>query len=150
MPWPIEVSQTDEITPADIQATTSVVLYQNGEIVINTSANEWTDLHGGHVGVVVLLYEPGNPPFWIWTSNTVRYGLDGKWIGTSQITASWSQQVDADTMSKVGYVAIKHYNAPNDAYTDIEAWLNGAQKSFSVVQTIVKDIRSLTGAGGGS
>ena len=110
---------------------------------MNTSAYEWTDLHGGHVGGVILLYQNGSPPFWLWTSNPVRYGLDGKWIGTSQITTSFTQTVDPDTMTKVSYVAIKHYNAPNDACTDIQAWLNGAQQSFNAVASIAKNIASL-------
>ncbi len=67
----------------------------------------------------------------------------GKWIGTSQITTSFTQTVDSDTMGKVSYVAIKHYNAPNDAYTDIQAWLNGAQQSFNAVASIAKNISSL-------
>jgi hypothetical protein len=141
--FPVQVQQDDNVTPADINANTSVTLYADGHIVVNTSAYEWTDLHGGHVGVVVLLYQNGNPPFWLWTSTPVRYGLDGKWIGTSQITTSFTQTVDPDTMTKVSYVAIKHYNSPNDAFTDIQTWLNGAQQSFSAVASIAKNISSL-------
>jgi len=141
--FPVQVQQDDNVTPADINANTSVTLYADGRIVVNTSAYEWTDLHGGHVGVVVLLYQSGNPPFWLWTSSPVRYGLDGKWIGTSQITTSFTQTVDSDTMGKVSYVAIKHYNSPNDAYADIQAWLNGAQQSFNAVASIAKNISSL-------
>ncbi len=138
--FPIQVQQDDNVKPADINANTSVTLYADGNIVVNTHAYEWTDLHGGHVGVVVLLYQEGNPPFWLWTSSPVRYGLDGKWIGTSQITASFTQNVGADTMSKASYIVIYHYNAPNDAWTDVEAWLKGAQQAFSFVSAIAKVI----------
>jgi hypothetical protein len=141
--FPVQVQQDDAVIPADIDANTSVTLYTDGRIVVNTSAHEWTDMHGGHVGVVVLLYQNGSPPFWLWTSNPVRYGLDGKWVGTSQITASFTQTVDPDTMQKVDYVAIYHYNAPNDAWTDVQAWVNGAQQSFNAVATIAKSIASL-------
>ena len=146
MGFPIEVAQTDNVTPADITATTSVQLNASGRIVVNTAASEWTDLHGGHVGVVVLLYQNGSPPFWLWTSSAVRYGLDGKWVGTSQITTSFSQTVDADTIQKTDYVVIKHYNAPNDAYRDIKAWLDGAVGSFGDVAALAKDISALKGA----
>jgi hypothetical protein len=138
--FPVQVEQVDNVIPADIHTDTSVTLYADGRIIVNTSAYEWTDLHGGHVGVVVLLYQNGNPPFWLWTSNPVRYGLDGKWIGTSQITASFTQTVDSDTMARVGYVVIYHYNSPNDAGTDVESWLKGAQQAFSVVASIAKAI----------
>jgi hypothetical protein len=141
--FPVQVSQDDNVKPADINANTSVTLYADGHLVVNTHADEWTDLHGGHVGVVVVLYQNGNPPFWVWTSTPVRYGLDGKWVGTSQITASFTQNVDADTMAKVSYVVIYHYNAPNDAFTDVQAWLNGAQQSFSAIASIAKNIQSL-------
>jgi hypothetical protein len=141
--FPLQVSQDDNVTPADINANTSVTLYEDGNLVVNTSAYEWTDLHGGHVGVVVLFYQNGTPPFWIWTSTPVRYGLDGKWIGTSQITTSFTQNASADTMAHVGYVVIYHYNAPNDAATDVEAWLNGAQQSCSFVAATAKAISSL-------
>ncbi len=53
--FPVQVSQTDNVIPADINAATSVTLYGDGRIVVNTSAYESADLHGGHVGVVVLL-----------------------------------------------------------------------------------------------
>ncbi len=43
-------------------------------------------------------------------------------------------------MSKVGYVVIYHYNSPNDAGTDVEAWLKGAQQAFSFVAAIAKAI----------
>lgn len=141
--FPVQVQQDDAVTPSDIDAYTAVTLYADGRVVVNTNAHEWTDLHGGHVGLVVLLYQDGSPPFWL-TSDPVRYGLDGKWVGTSQITTSFTQTVDPDTMRRVAYVAIKHYDAPNDAFTDVQAWLNGAQQSFNAVATIAKDIRSLT------
>lgn len=132
--FPVQISQTDNVIPADIHVTTAVDLYADGRIIVNTSAQEWTALHGGHVGVVILLYQSDG--VWLWTSNTVRYGLDGQWIGTSQITTSFTQTVDPDTMPRVGYVVIKHYNAPNDAWTDIEAWIKAAQQAFSFVQSI--------------
>jgi hypothetical protein len=145
MGYPISVSRTDNVTgpgaPADITAASTAQLYENGTLVVNTHASEWTDLHGGHVGVVVLFYNTATE--WIFTSEAVRYGLDGKWIGTSTITTSFTQTVDPNTIANTDYVVIKHYNAPNDAYHDIQAWLNGAVTSFGSVAQIATDIRGM-------
>jgi hypothetical protein len=141
--FPVQIAQEDNVTPADISINTAVTLYADGRIQVNSQAQEWTDLHGGHVGVVVLLYQNGNPPFWVGSTTPVRYGLDGKWIGTSQITTGFTQKIDPDTMSRVSYVVIHHYNAPNDAWTDVEAWLKGAQDAFSTVAAVAKNISSL-------
>jgi hypothetical protein len=136
--FPVKVDQRDNVIPADINADTSVTLYADGTLTVATTAYEWTDLHGGHVGVVVLLYDANQ--HWLTSTSPVRYGLDGKWIGTSQITTSFNQTIDKDTMSQVAYVAIKHYNAPNDAWTDIQAWLKGAEQVFTDVADIVKKL----------
>jgi len=136
--FPVKVDQVDNVIPADINGDTSVTLYADGTLTVATHAYEWTLLHGGHVGVVVLFYDANQ--HWLVSTNPVRYGLDGKWIGTSEITATFNQTIDKDTMSQVAYVAIKHYNAPNDAWTDIQAWLNGAEKAFNDVIDFVKKI----------
>jgi len=120
---------------------TSVTLYADGRIVVNTTTHEETALRGGHAGVVVLLYDVKK--FWLWASTPVRYGVDGKWIGQSDRTDSFTQFVDPDTMGRVVYVAIKHYEAPDDAATDIQNWLVGAQHDFGAVAAIAKDIAAL-------
>jgi hypothetical protein len=136
--FPVTASHTTNVTPADINAVTTATLYADGRVNVSTHATEWTLLHGGHVGVVVLFYDGAQN--WLWSTDPVRYGLDGKWVGTSEITASFTQQIDTDTMSRVQYVAIKHYNAPNDAWTDIQAWLAGAEKVFADVAGIFTKI----------
>jgi hypothetical protein len=136
--FPVKVDQQDNVVPADINADTSVTLYADGTMTVATHASEWTLLHGGHVGVVVLLYDASQ--HWLVSTNPVRYGLDGQWVGTSQITATFSQTIDKNTMAQVAYVAIKHYNAPNDAWTDISNWLKGAEQVFTEVADIVKKI----------
>ena len=52
--FPVQIAQEDNVTPADISINTAVTLYADGRIQVNSQAQEWTDLHGGHVGVVVL------------------------------------------------------------------------------------------------
>src|SRR5690348_6340406 len=121
--FPLEVEQSDRLSGMAIDVDTSVILYADGRVTLNTTTHEETDLRGGHAGVVVLFYDVNQ--FWIWASTPQRYGVDGKWIGQSTRTDTFTQSVDTDTMSRVAYLAIKHYESPNDAAADIQNWLTG-------------------------
>jgi hypothetical protein len=55
--FPIQVKQSDHLNGMDIDVDTSVTLFANGRVVVNTTTHEETALKGGHAGVVVLLYD---------------------------------------------------------------------------------------------
>ena len=139
--FPVFVEQSDHLPGVNIDVDSSVTLYADGRVVINTTTHEELDLRGGHAAIVVLFYDANQ--HWIWSSTPLRYGVDGKWIGPSDRNDSNTQFVDPDTMRIVSYLAIKHYESPNDAQTDIQNWLMGAQQDFGAVAAIAKDISAL-------
>lgn len=116
---------TDLGLPTDIEVTSTVRLFPDGRITVDSTTSGLADTPGAFVGVVVALYPdagcPPNAP--IWTSDPVRYGMDGRWIGRSKVNASFTQTVDSHIRRQVESVLIYHYPSPRDAATDAQPWL---------------------------
>lgn len=150
--FPISYSQVVHISGMDIDETINVVLYEDGHIVVNFHTHEELDLKGGHVAVAVLLY--GTPadqstPINIWTLLPIpRYGVDGKWIGTSDRDDAVTGQVDKDSMSLVSYIAVRVDPAPNDIGQDIQNWVDAASHDFNAALPFAKALSG--GSSGGA
>ena len=125
----------------DIDVTTTMSLYADGRIVLQTHTHEETDLKGGHSGVVALVYASDGGPA-LWNSTPQRYGVDGKDIpfGQSDRDDTWEQTIDSDTMSQVHNVAIHHFESPNSAAQDVANWLGPASQAMSFVGAAIKAV----------
>ena len=73
------------------------------------------------MAVTLLDKDKKNP----WTTEpTQHFGVDGRWIGTSDRTDDWSSTVPPDVLANARYIAITQQWDP-DVVADIKAWISG-------------------------
>ncbi|XWK87470.1 MAG: hypothetical protein U7127_25260 [Phormidium sp.] len=97
---------------------TSVTVYDTGRL--DAVTRTWTNVKmaGFRGGVVVVLLDVNNHR--LWASGLRTYGVDGTWIGRSNRTESWSEQVPSEVISRVSGCEIIHQHNPSD---DWHRWL---------------------------
>jgi hypothetical protein len=138
----MQFSQKDHLDGVGIDVTTSMTLFQDGRMNLDTHTHEETALRGGHAAVLIVLYDKGGN--FVWAGKPpLRYGVDGRWLGASDRDDPASYTVDPDSMKIAYQVKIEHYSSPNSAWTDIQSWLNGAGSSAKTAGTIAGFIAAL-------
>jgi hypothetical protein len=120
--FPITGSRDDNFPGSGGFMHTDVTVYADGTLNAATHTWEVTDLRGfrGAVAVVLLDQNQANP----WVTPTQHFGVDGRWIGTSDRTDNWSASVPSDVLASVRYIAIIQQWDPN-VVADIQAWVQG-------------------------
>ena len=81
----------------------------------------------------------------LWVSPTQLYGVDGKWIGTSDRTANWSANIPAAILPSIRYLAIIQQWNPNNVFNDIENWLNGIANVATQLANIIQKVTTIGG-----
>jgi hypothetical protein len=136
--FPIVASQDNQFSGSGGYMHTDATIYASGLMNAVTHTWEVTDLRGFKGAVAVALLDQAQNK--IWCSATQHFGVDGRWIGTSDRFDNWSDTVPTDILANARYLAIIQQWDPN-LVADIEAWLAGltnpAQAIAAIIQAIV-------------
>ena len=135
--FPITASQDNNFPGSGGFMHTDATIYASGLLNAVTHTWEVTDLRGFRGAVAVALLDQSQNS--IWVSATQHYGVDGRWIGTSDRTDNWNDNVPAAILPNARYIAIIQQWDPN-VVLDIEQWIQGlanvAQSLGPIVQAI--------------
>jgi hypothetical protein len=136
--YPIVGSQDNQFPGSGGYMHTDATIYASGLLNAVTHTWEVTDLRGFKGAVAVALLDQDQNK--IWCSATQHFGVDGRWIGTSDRYDNWSDNVPTDILANARFLAIIQQWDPN-LVADIEAWLAGlanvAQALGPIIQVIV-------------
>lgn len=126
--FPISKSQTDAIHGVGYMHT-DVTISSSGQL--NAVTHTWSakDLEGFHGSVAVAILDQNQRLLWV--SRTQNYGVDGKHVpfghGPSDRNDNWSENIPAQELSQIHYLAIKqNWNPKPVGPDDIANWLRGA------------------------
>lgn len=139
--FPIQMSQTNSFSGSGGSMATTVTVYASGLLNAVTHTWEVTDLRGfrGAVAVAVLDENKAN----LWVSPTQQYGVDGRWIGTSDRTDNWSASIPAPILPNIRYLAIIQQWNPNNVFNDIETWLKGIANIGTQLASIIQSVKTV-------
>ncbi|MEQ1636410.1 MAG: hypothetical protein ABL903_06935 [Methylococcales bacterium] len=117
---------------------TVATIYKSG--LLNAVTRTWEDtmLRGFKGAVGVTLLDENKMERWT-TKITHRFGVDGRWIGTSDRTDNWSENVPVEILPDVRFIAIVQKWDPN-AVEDINAWIKGLANVASELAPIIQSI----------
>jgi len=141
--FPITASRDDQFPGSGGYMHTDATVYASGEMQAVTHTWEVTDLRGFRGAVAVALLDRNLVS--IWVSDTQRFGVDGRWIGTSDRTDSWSEVVPNDALVNARYIAIIQQWDPN-LVADIETWLQGLANVAQTLGPIITVITTIAAA----
>ncbi len=125
--FPISASQDDHFPGSGGYMHTDVIISRNGDgsgqLSALTHTWEVTDLRGFRGSVAVVVLDENKKLLWV--STTQNYGVDGRWVGTSDRKENWADTIPAQQLSQARYVAIKQRWNPKPVADDIGGWLRG-------------------------
>ncbi|MFY9531888.1 MAG: hypothetical protein WBC04_17820 [Candidatus Acidiferrales bacterium] len=143
--FPIVASQDDNFPGSGGFMHTDASVYSSGLLKAVTHTWEVTDLRGFRGAVAVALLDQNENALWV--SATQHFGVDGRWMGTSDRTDNWSDNAPAAILPIVRYIAIIQKWDPNNVFNDIQAWLGGtasvANELGPIIQAVVKIVAAL-------
>jgi hypothetical protein len=113
-------------------------LLKTGHIDATTRTRTETDLGGFH-GAVQIFLEDANGTFIGWTAAHL-FGVDGKWIGRSDRTDYWSEELDSSKVERTTAIHVAHFWAPQySAFKTIgEKLLDSAEPWIKLYSEIKK------------
>lgn len=120
---------------------TNVTIFSDGLLNAVTRTWEDTDLRGFEGAVAVTVLDQNQNPLWV--SATHKFGVDGKWIGTSDRTDNWSDNVPPEVLADIRYVAIVQQWNQNNVFDDISAWLAGLAQVAPYLSTIATAVSTI-------
>jgi len=114
---------------------------QGGHVDATTRTRTITMFGGFHGGVNMIYVDAEGFP--VGMSDTQRYGVDGTWIGRSDRTDYWSQELSQDWASRTTSIALAHFWQP-DQLDDV------VRRSVNMVKPILEIIQAVVAIGGGA
>lgn len=96
---------------------------------------------GGYTGGVNMVYSDA-AGFPVGMSATRRFGVDGTWVGRSDRTDYWSEDISVDAADRVTSIAIFHFWSPNQL-DDV------VRRAVAMVKPIVEIVAAVVALGGG-
>lgn len=111
---PITHSQSDNIAGGTMQ--TSITLYETGRLDGVTRTFTKVKLRGFTGGASVVITDPNGHV--LWGSEMHSFRVDGSYIGNSDRTDSWSEQVPSEVIIHAGGAAIIHLHNPKPSLGD--------------------------------
>jgi len=138
------VLDADDFLGAGHYMTTHGVLRKTspGGHVDATTRTRTITMFGGFHGAVNMVYSDAQG-FPVGMSDTQRYGVDGTWIGRSDRTDYWSQDLPEDWAARTTTITLFHFWQP-DRLDDV---VRRAVDMAKPVVDIIKDIVSIGGKG---
>jgi hypothetical protein len=116
-------------------------LLKSGHIDAATRTRTETDLGGFH-GAVQILLEDANG-FTIGATAPHVFGVDGKWIGRSDRTDYWTEDLDASLTQRTTTIHVVHFWAPQ-----YSAFKTIVDKAIEVARPIVELLNDAKSNGG--
>jgi hypothetical protein len=110
-----------------------------GRADATTRTRTITMFGGFHGGVSMVYFDAQNFP--VGMSETQRYGVDGTWIGRSDRTDYWGQDLSEDWASRTTSIAIFHFWQP-DRLDDV------VRRYVSMLKPVVEIIAAVVALGG--
>jgi hypothetical protein len=138
--FPIIASQDDGFPGSGGFMHTDVTLYASGLLNGVTHTWEVTDLRGFRGSVAVALLNQARE--FLWVSGTHSFGVDGRWIGTSERYDNWSDNAPAAVLPLVSYIAIIQKPEP-DVGGDIQHWLATVGQALQELETILQTVAKI-------
>lgn len=139
--FPISASRFDSLSGCGGHMNTNVTIFSDGLLNAVTRTWEDTDLRGFEGAVAVTVLDQNQNPLWV--SATHKFGVDGKWIGTSDRTDNWSDNVPPEVLADIRYVAIVQQWNQNNVFDDISAWLAGLAQVAPYLSTIATAVSTI-------
>jgi hypothetical protein len=138
--FPIQASQDDQFPGSGGFMHTDATIYPTGLLNAVTHTWEVTDLRGFRGGVAVTVLDQNQNV--LWCSATQHYGVDGRWIGTSDRTDNWSDNIPVAILGNIRYIAIVQQWDP-DALGDIGRWLAGLANVAQQIGPIIQAVKMI-------
>jgi hypothetical protein len=105
-----------------------------GQIAMQTRTRTVTWFGGFHGAVKLIAADANDAP--TYQSESHRYGVDGTWIGTSDRTDAWWEDMGSDAAGRTTQVAIFHVWDPNSFQTILDQWVAAAKKLGELIAVI--------------
>ena len=125
--------------------TTHGVLHRSGHIDAQTRTRSVSWFCGYHSGVYLLFGDAAGST--IGSSTMHVFGVDGAWMGRSDRTDYWSEDIDPDVSARTRTLAVAHTRAPQVLQRTVEraiaGWWPIADVAAEVKRTI-GDAKSTT------
>jgi hypothetical protein len=131
----------DSFLGAGHYMTTHGALYGNGHIDAQTRTRTVTWFGGFHGAVYLVFVDSNGIPKG--QSQRHVFGVDGTWIGQSDRTDYWSEDIDPAVAAVAVKLAVFHSWAPNDLKNQIERAVAIAQP----ILDLIKQVKSTIGDG---
>lgn len=101
-----------------------------------TTRTRTITMFGGFRGGVNMVYSDANG-FPVGMSATMSYGVDGTWIGRSDRTDYWSQDLPADWADRTTALTIFHFWNPNALQDQVRKLVDTAKPIVEIVAAVV-------------
>jgi len=108
---------------------------QGGHADATTRTRTITMFGGFHGGVNMIYGDAEGFP--VGMSDTQRYGVDGTWIGRSDRTDYWSQDLSEDWASRTTTITLAHFWLPDQLDDVVRRYVNMAKPIVEIIQAVV-------------
>jgi len=111
---------------------TSFSLDEKGILTAKTRTWSTHKLKGFTGGVFVALLDGEKNVKW--TSEQHQYGVNGKWLGNSDRTETWTEQVPVEMLSQIKFYSIMHQHTPTNRVWD---WVKDHKEELLIVAKVI-------------
>jgi hypothetical protein len=124
--------------------TTHGVLHPGGHIDAQTRTRSVSWFCGYHSGVYLLFGDVAGST--IGSSTMQVFGVDGAWMGRSDRTDYWGEEIDPDVTGRTRTLAVAHTGAPQVLQRTVERAIAGLWPIADVVAEVNRTIGDATSA----
>ena len=132
----------DSCLGLDHYVMTHGVVHPNGRIDAQTRTRSASWFCGYHSGVYLLFGDAAGAT--IGSSTMHVFGVDGAWIGRSDRTDYWGEEIDPDVSVRTRTLAVAHTGAPQVLQRTVERAIAGSWPIADVVAEVNKTIGDAT------
>jgi hypothetical protein len=101
-----------------------------------TTRTRTITMFGGFHGGVNMIYGDAEG-FPVGMSDTQRYGVDGTWIGRSDRTDYWSQDLSEDWARRTTSITLAHFWLPDQLDDVVRRYVNMTKSIVEIIQAVV-------------
>ncbi|WP_374969012.1 hypothetical protein [Terrabacter sp. BE26] len=109
-------------------------LAQSGQVAAMTRTRTLTWFGGYHGGVHLIAVDGDEAP--VWMSQLHRFGVDGTWIGQSDRTDAWWEDMPLDQLVRVQKFYIFQAWAPDDFSSAVQRWAQEGKPIGDLLGTV--------------
>jgi hypothetical protein len=123
--------------------THGVLLLDTGHIDASTRTRSLT-WFGGFTGAVMIVLEDANG-YPIGATGVHLFGVDGTWVGRSDRTDYWSEDLDPTVTKRAAAIHVFHFWNPS--FSKFQQRLDEAITTGEKIVDLIKDAKNLGGDG---